>query len=200
MKRFKEVFFAAIALGALTLTLTLTSTGQAIAQGMKPMLVQIINTATNPVPVVPVISAADRVQLEIGSDPACNGSSRSFRRIFADGSVEQPFAVPAGKVLIITDLQGTVRRFADNMFPAGRIASLVVSVGTEPDQPRFAARAAITADAESSGIITVEAHSETGIAGGSNGLLCAGAAVLSHGGVNLASVDRASVQGFLIPE
>jgi len=201
MKRLKNVLVAAITLGVLTLTLTLTPTGQAVAQGSKPLLAQIVNTAVNPVPVAPVISAADRVHLEAGlNSPDCGGS-RAMRRILADGTIEQPFVVPAGKVLILTDMVGAVGNFQNQFWEVGRIASLSVEFQTEPDQPRLFAWTTITGDSEASRITVVEAHSQTGVAGGPNATVCAGAGILSlGGGQNIARVEYASVQGYLISQ
>ena len=111
MNTLKACLGAAAGLVVLTLTFTLTESGRAAAQGMKPLLVQVTNTAAEPVPVTTVVPAADRVLLEFRgcTNNACPESTVPLSRILPDGTVEDAFSVPAGRMLVLTDLEGIIR-------------------------------------------------------------------------------------------
>lgn len=99
----------AVGLGALATVLTATAAGPALAQGIKPVLSLIVNDARNPVPVRSVASdlthvgrpASEIVQLEFGAR-----SLPCFVRLAQAGTFETGcYAPPAGRTLIITDVQ-----------------------------------------------------------------------------------------------
>ena len=201
MKSFARSLIAAAGAVLLGLTLVLTSAGQAVAQGMKPILAVITNTTANPVPVLPIATAGDLVQLETfgALDPApCTGGAQPVRRLFPDGSIVAPFTVPDGKVLVLTDLSGIV---SENVpWSPGLIASLTASMGNGASLSRLSARAQLNADALASEIMPVSIHLENGVLGGGGAPVCISAAVLFSNGFGIAGVNSARIQGYLISE
>jgi hypothetical protein len=202
MNRFRTSLAAAAGVLALTLTLTVTDRGRVLAQGMKPLLVQIVNDASSPVPVAELRPAADRVQLqtEPGDGGVCEPSQRAVRRILSDGTSIPAFTVPAGKILVLTDLRGEVREEPNIPWTVGNVINLVANIGADFPNPRLIARAVITADTAASGLVAVDAHSQSGLYGGPGGPVCVGAVQsFPHGGAR-AEVEIAEMEGYLIPE
>jgi hypothetical protein len=200
MNRLKRTLVAAAGATVLALSLTVMGGGHAMAQGMKPLLVQIINTDTNPVPVTPVLGAADRVQLELQGGPSevCEDSSRDVRRVMPDGTTVASFSVPAGKILVLTDMEGVVS--PEVPWSAGRVASLTAFIRTPGlNIPRLTALAPLNADAVASETMSLTIHLQSGVFGAS-GAVCVSATTLFGGGFAVATVERAQLQGYLIPE
>ena len=183
--------------GLLAVTLALTTDGARVAaQGMKPILVQVMNTAAEP---VPVVSPVDRVLLQypaVESD-ACLGSAVPVRRLLPDGTRVEAFAVPPGKMLVLTDLQGLVVKHANLGWLAGDIA-FVHAAGMTSDGIR--AYGPVSADAVSNEIVAVSVHLQTGGVIGPNVPVCLGAGILDDGGFRLARVQEARLHGYLIDE
>lgn len=104
----------AAGVGLTAIVLTATGAGPAIAQGAKPLLTLIVNEASNPVPVQTVGSTlthlgrpvADLVHLRWVDTPEC------FKRLTANAVVDADcYQVPAGRTLLITDVQWQVVQF-----------------------------------------------------------------------------------------
>ena len=199
MKSFTRSIIVAAGTALLGLTLVLTGAGQAVAQGMQALLVKVTNTAANPVPVVPIATAGERVQLEvIGPQDPCSGGARAVRRLFPDGSIVSPFTVPEETVLVLTDLWGIISE--DIPWSEGLIASLTASMANEGTSSRLSARAQLNADAVTSAIMPVSAHLESGVLGGAGSPVCVSASVLFSNGFGIAGINSAHIQGYLIAE
>lgn len=185
-------------LSILTLSFTLTSAGQAVAQGMKPLLVHVINTAETAVPVT-VVGSHEPVQLALSfeDDTECSGGTRPVRRILPDGSIVAPFSVPEGKVLVLTDLDGVIDE--DVPWTVGHIANLSVSA-TGFTSALLRASTPITADAVSSRILSMSTHLQSGALIGAGNAICVSASAIQPGGFAIAGVVRSDMRGYLIPE
>lgn len=110
---------AVAAAGLLVLTLALTTDGARVAaQGMKPLLVQIMNTAAEP---VPVVSSVDRVLLreQLAPTGICPTATHEVQRVLPDGTFGGSFIVPPGKKLVLTDLEAIIRAQPALAFPLG---------------------------------------------------------------------------------
>jgi hypothetical protein len=198
MKTLKACFAAAAGLIVLTATLTLTDSGKAAAQ-MKPLLVQVTNTLAEAVPVRTVLPAADRVQLEYrgGSGEPCPSFASPVTRVLQDGTAVPDFAVPAGRLLILTDVVGVVRPGIP--WTAGFAA--VLNVGTNlPLGPVLRAYEPLTPEASSAEVAFVREHLQSGFNVGPNLNVCVSAG-LQHGfGGGTAQVVQARLIGYLIDE
>ena len=189
----------AAAAGLSVLMLGLNSDGsRALAQAMKPLLVQVVNTSTEP---IPVVSHVERIVLEMlpfPSDGDCP-YGHSVRRVLADGTFVQPFTVPPGKMLVLTDLQGIVLK--QSVWNVGEIAT--VSARADSSLPGVAIRASapVNADAALSNIVSVSAHLQSGGIIGPNLPVCVDTGVVFEGGaVRTARLQEARLHGYLIAE
>lgn len=194
---------AAAGLIVLTATLTLTDGGKAAAQQLKAQLVNVIvtNPVGQPVPVLTVLPAEDRVQLEWrgGSGGVCPSSVVPVARIFPDGTVVQNFAVPAGKMLVVTDVLGIVRT---GVVPwtAGFAAALSVRTDLSPSTVGVTAYEAITSAAVAAEMAVVREHLHSGVVFGPNLHVCVSAFMQHGSGFGVAEVTQARVTGYLIAE
>jgi hypothetical protein len=201
MNTLKACLGAAAGLVVLTLTFTLTDSGRAVAQGMKPLLVQVANTVAEPVPVTTVVPAADRVLLEfLGFEGnACPAQTVPLSRILPDGTVENAFSVPAGRMLVLTDLEGLIRPNTNVGWVAGEVGSL--NVRTNSTLRTFLrAYGPFTNEAVSMGMVFLSTHAESGVAVGPLSNLCVSATVNFPNGGGIAEVGQARVHGYLISE
>ena len=198
MRIFKRSLVIAGGLLILTLSFTLTPAGQAVAQGMKPLLVEVINTEETPVPVT-LIGGNEPVQLAVlfEDDEGCPGGTWPVQRILPDGSVVRPFSVPAGKVLVLTDLDGEIEE--EVPWEVGEIGHLSVF---PLDSGSLALRAStqLTADAVSQKIVSMSTHLQSGALIGSERAVCVGASTTEPNGFAIADVRRADMRGYLIAE
>ena len=162
MNTLKACLGAAAGLVVLTLTFTLTESGKAAAQGMKPLLVQVANTAAEPVPVTTVVPAADRVLLEFRgfTNSACPGSTVPLSRILPDGTVDDAFSVPAGRMLVLTDLEGIIRPGIP--WTAGQVGRLNVRLNSQSPRTFLRAYGPLTNEAVSEGMVFMSTHVESG--------------------------------------
>ncbi len=181
--------------------LTATNAGQAIAASAKPSLVEVINTSANPVPVTAGPTAADHVQLEyFFTEPGtteCPLGAEATQRIMPDGA-RTPFAVPAGKVLVLTDIEGEIRETAVP-FLEGEVGRLEALTGTG-DGLAVAASAQINAAAVQGRIVTMEVHLESGVIAAPGSVVCLRASAVTNSGSSTAGVRRARLQGHLMNE
>jgi hypothetical protein len=203
MNMLKTSVVAAVGVIVLALAFAISDGGRVAAQGIKPLLVQVINTVAEPVPVKPVVSAADHVQLQFQGavSEACPAGTLPVARILPDGTSVPAFAVPPGKVLVVTDLEGTIRE--DVPWSAGSVGAL--HVGIQPGiqasaRSLLAAFAPLNADAVSSAIVSMNVHSQSGVLIGPNHSVCVFATVIFSNGGGVADVNRVNLQGYLIPE
>ena len=109
-------------------------------------------TNTNPVPVTSVLPVANRVQLEFrgGSNDVCPENSSPVTRILPDGTLVPAFSVPPGKVLVLSDLEGIIRR--DGLWALGWVGSLLAGTDAGGLKTPLAAYSPLNADAVSSEI------------------------------------------------
>ena len=201
MNTLKACLGAAAGFVVLMSAFTLTESGRAAAQGMKPLLVHVTNTTAEPVPVTTVVPAADRVLLEfLGFEGnACPAQTVPLSRILPDGTVENAFSVPAGRMLVLTDLEGLIRPDANVGWVAGEVGSL--NVRTNSTLRTFLrAYGPFTNEAVSLGLAFVSTHAESGVAVGPLSNLCVSATVSFPNGGGIAQVQQARGHGYLISE
>jgi hypothetical protein len=199
MKTLKACLAAAAGLIVLTATLTLTGSGKAAAQSMKPLLVEVTNTIAAAVPVRAVLPAADRVQLEYrgGSGEPCASFGSPVTRVLPDGTTVPDFAVPAGRMLILTDVVGVVRPGIP--WTAGFAAVLNVGTNLSPS-PVLRAYEPLTPEAVSAEVAFVREHLQSGFVVGPNVNVCVSAG-LQHGfGGGTAQVVQVRLSGYLMDE
>jgi hypothetical protein len=184
----------------LTATLALTDGGKAAAQSMKPLLVQVTNTIAEAVPVRTVLPAADRVLLEYrgGSGEPCPSFASPVTRILPDGTLVPDFAVPAGRMLILTDVVGVVRPGIP--WTAGFAAVLNVATNQPPPAAVLRVYEPLAPEAVSAEVAVVGEHLQSGFVVGSQVNVCVSAG-LQHGfGGGTAQVVQARLVGYLIAE
>jgi hypothetical protein len=199
MKTLKASLAAAAGLIVLTATLTLTDSGKAAAQPMKSLLVHVTNTTAEAVPVRTVLPAADRVQLEYrgGSGEPCPSFASPVTRVLPDATTIPDFAVPAGRMLILTDVVGVVRPGIP--WTAGFVA--VLNVGTNlPLAPVLRAYEPLTPEAVSAEVAFVPEHLQSGFVVGPNLNVCVSASLQHGSGGGTAQVVQARLIGYLIDE
>jgi|EndMetStandDraft_3_1072993.scaffolds.fasta_scaffold18230_2 hypothetical protein len=197
----RNTYLGALAgLIVVTATLALTDGGKAAAQSMKPLLVQIVNTVQEPVPVATVLPPADRVLLEWrgGSGDPCPEFTLPLARILPDGTLVSNFAVPAGRMLVVTDVSGVVRQGAVP-WTAGFGAVLNVGKFTFPPHA-LRVYEPLTSAAVSAEVAFVREHLQSGFVVGPNINVCVTASVQHGSGGGVASVTQARVTGYLIAE
>ena len=199
MKNMLRITIVAAA-GLMVLMLALTTDGsRAVAQGMKPLLVQVVNTVAEP---VPVVSPVDRVVLRIQGGPptgVCPNFTREMQRLLPDGTFVQSFTVPAGKMLVLTDLVGIVRRQTNVPWSVGDVGAITAVFGSPPT---FAIRAhgRIDAGAVAADIVPVSVHLESGGVIGENFPVCLGESIIVENGFKAADLQEALLHGYLIAD
>jgi hypothetical protein len=181
--------------------LTLTDSGKAAAQSMKPLMVQIVNSVQEPVPVTTVLPPADRVLLEWrgGSGDPCPEFALAVARVFPDGTAVPNFAVPAGRMLVVTDVSGVVSEGAVP-WTAGYGATLTVGTNLVPSTLALRVREALTSAAVSAEVAFVQEHLQSGFVVGPNLYICLSAGVQHGSGGGVANVSQARLTGYLIAE
>ena len=199
MKTVKACLAAAAGLIVLTAMLTLTDSGTAAAQAMKPLLVQVTNTVAQAVPVRTVLPATDRVQLEYrgGSGEPCPSFASPVTRVLPDGTTIPDFAVPAGTMLILTDVVGVVRPGIP--WTAGFAAILNVRTNLSTD-PVLRAYEPLTPEAVSAEVAVVREHLQSGFVVGPNLNVCVSAGLQHGSGGGTAQVVQARLLGYLVAE
>lgn len=197
----KTCLGALAGLVVLTAIFTLTDGGRAAAQGMKPLLVNVINPVQEPVPVLTVLPAADRVLLEWrgGSGDPCPATALALARTLPDGSIVQNFAVPPGKMLVVTDVSGVVRQGAVP-WTAGFAAVLNVRTDVAPSALTLRSFEPLTSAAVSAEVAFVREHLHSGFVVGPNLHVCVSASVQHGAGGGVAEVTQARLTGYLIAE
>ena len=183
MTTLKHSLVAAAALIALALAFTLIDSRRAAAQGMRDL------------------PASDRVFLEYrpGTTSAvCPQGTLPVSRIFPDGTVVPSFTVPAGRMLVLTDLEGVVR---ENIpWTVGWVASLDALMASDPSRLLLRASGQVNSAAASGGTLPVSEHLQSGVVVGANLDVCVRAIVTFANGFGVARVSQARLQGYLISE
>ena len=189
-----------VAAAALTiLVLTFTDGGRVAAQGMKPLLVHVVNTVAEP---VPVVTAVERVTLRNqGGAPTgvCPDFTREVQRIMPDGTSIQSFTVPPGKMLALTDLVGIVRRQTNVPWSVGDVAAITVLSGS-PAASAIRAHGRVDAGAVAAEIVSVSVHLESGGAIGQNLPVCLAESIIVENGFKAADLQEALLHGYLIDQ
>jgi hypothetical protein len=191
---------AVATVGSMVLMLALSTDGaRAVAQGMKPLLVQITNTTAEP---VPVISAVDHVLLLMQSGAPtgdCPDFAHEVRRVLPDGTIVAPFTVPPGKRLVLTDLQAVVREQFNVPWSVGDIASVDAFVGSVSSTV-IRAFGPVNGDAVANKIVYASVHLQSGGVIGSNSAVCLAQRIDIPSGGKAARLQQARLHGYLIAE
>ena len=186
------------AAGLLVLVLALSDGGRVAAQGMKPLLVQVMNTAAEP---VPVVSAAERVVLRTQGGPpsgVCPNFAREVQRILPDGTVLQSYAVPPGKMLVLTDLEAFLQQRQGLPWSAGDVASVSTFFGTNVGSTVIHAYGPLTAEAVSAEVVAVSNHLQSGGVIGPNYAVCVAAGISRANGGYATDLAVARLHGYLL--
>ncbi|WP_157898867.1 hypothetical protein [Luteitalea pratensis] len=184
----------------MVLTLALTTDGARVAaQGMKPLLVQIMNTAAEP---VPVVSSVDRVLLreQLAPTGICPTATHEVQRVLPDGTFGGSFIVPPGKKLVLTDLEAIIRAQPALAFPLGGVARIDAFTGPTTLSRVISAQGQVNADAVFAGVIPVSEHLQTGGVIGSDLPVCLEEYVLISNGGHAAELQEARLHGYLIDQ
>ena len=187
-----------VAAGLLVLLLALTTDGARVAaQGMKPLLVQVVNTVAEP---VPVVSPVDRVVLRIQGGPptgVCPNFAREVQRLLPDGTAVPSYTVPPGKMLVVTDLVGIVRRQTNVPWSVGDVATITAFFGSLTSYA-IRAHGGIDAGAVATDIVSVSVHLESGGVIGENFPVCLAESISVENGFKAADLQEALLHGYLI--
>jgi hypothetical protein len=130
--------------------------------------------------------------------PSC---SVGTTRVFPDGSKDtSAFVVPTGKVLILTDIDGTIKE--DIPWAVGDAVHLTALVKGPSNQEAVAFTASLVLSSESanSGITVVSSHSQSGGLVGAGTTLCLTASWARPTSGGAANVGMAHLHGYLINE
>jgi len=118
-------------------------------------------------------------------------------RVFPDGT-RQGFVVPAGKVLVITDLEGEITKKPGGAWPVGGIGYLIANITGAVENQTLRARTQITADTD---IASMALHLQSGVVADSGAVVCLRASVVTSTLVGAANVGNAvQVHGYLIAQ
>ncbi|MGH9795174.1 MAG: hypothetical protein ACRD5G_10400 [Candidatus Acidiferrales bacterium] len=201
MNRIRRYLACVTGVGLLAFVLAITPAGPAIANSMKPLLVEVVNNAAAPVPVTATRFVADRVVLAgtFVPSPICTGPV-NLVRVFPDATADTlPFVVPAGKVLVITDVQGKIEESVP--WAAGEIGLFRVVITDGTQQTHFEVHGEVSSNvAASAGLLVVDTHFQSGRLAGSGMSICVGAGVSSGTTGKAALAIGAEVQGYLIDQ
>jgi hypothetical protein len=102
MRKFLTHLGIVAGIGTAAFAISLTSAGQAVAQGIKPILVQVINTSAEAVPVTGIVRVANvtGTPLETRDVAARNAFSQQIR-LDVTGIATADFTIPPGKRLVV---------------------------------------------------------------------------------------------------
>lgn len=190
---------AVAAAAVLVLILALTDGGRVAAQAMKPLLVQVMNTAAEP---IPVVSPVERVVLRGQGGPptgVCPDFAREVERVLPDGSTVQSFTVPAGKMLVLTDLEAVVEMRQTLPWSAGDLASARAFFGNV-GATAIHAHEALTPEAVAAEVAAASTHLQSGGVIGGNFAVCLSVGITRKHGGYAADLAEARLHGYLIAE
>lgn len=133
-----------------------------------------------------------------GRGPCTTDLGVPTNRVFPDGS-EEVFVVPAGKALVLTDLEGEITKKLSAAWPIGSVGHLTARLTGAVENQVVRARAQINADAVSAGIAAMELHLQSGVVADSGAAVCLSASVVYSTGVSSANVGTdVRLHGYLI--
>jgi hypothetical protein len=189
MKRLASSLFVSTALLVLTFA---SSTGQASGT----------TTTSNADQLSTTVAAEDFVTLErrlTAVRGACTSElGLPVNRVFPDGTREL-FVVPAGKALILTDLEGEITRNLAAAWPVGSVGLLTATITGAVANQTVRARTQINANAVSAGIATMNLHLQSGVVVDSGASVCLRALVVYSTGFSTANVGTdVRLHGYLI--
>ena len=119
-------------------------------------------------------------------------------RVFPDGT-QEAFVVPAGKALVLTDIEGEITKKYNAGWPIGSVGLLTATLTGAFANQTVRARTQINADAVSAGIATMNLHLQSGVVVDSGGSVCLRASVIYSTGVSSANVGAdVRLHGYLI--
>jgi hypothetical protein len=133
-----------------------------------------------------------------GRGPCTDDLGVPTNRVLPDGTRES-FVVPAGRALVLTDLEGEITKKYNAAWPVGSVGLLTATVTGAVANQTVRARTQIDADAVSAGIATMKLHLQSGVVADSGASICLGAAVVYSFGFSSANVGAdVRLHGYLI--
>lgn len=149
----------------------------------------------------PATAPEDYVTLERRFDSTrgpCTSVGVPTNRVFPDGTRES-FVVPAGKVFVLTDLEGEVTEKYGAAWSVGTIGMLTAVLTGGISNQYVRARTPLDADAVSAGIATTKLHLESGAVADSGAAVCLSAVVIEKMGFRTADVGTdVRAYGYLV--
>ena len=106
--------------------------------------------------------------------------------------------MPAGRLLVITDLEGIIRPGIP--WTAGQVGGLNVLINSQFPRMFLRAHGPLTSEAVSAGMVFMSTHAESGVVVGPLLSICVAANVSHPNGGGAADVGQARLQGYLISE
>jgi hypothetical protein len=207
--RFILVTAASIALTA-GIAVSLTAADSAVAQGvLRPVEALIVNTDSKPVPVTVVgtrmhlgVPLADHVMLAASTVASDCGSAKSFQRLQPDGTVvDGPFIVPAGRSLVVLDVDAVIVAKNAGNFTNGRtvLATIMPPSQVPTGVFMFQMTNGVTITNEITSAVAVSSTLGAGVVFGAGQQVCIRGDIRGFGGGFLdADVSNAMVRGYLI--
>ena len=193
MKQFASSLLVSTGLLVLVIALIAGNTGQAFGAP----------NASNTAQLSATVAADDLVMLQRRftsiRGQVCTGElGVPTNRVFPDGTQEL-FVVPAGKALVLTDLEGEITKNLSAGWPVGSIGVLTATLTGAVANQTVSARAQINADALSAGIVTMKLHLQSGVVVDSGASVCLRAFAVYSTGVSTAHVGAdVRLHGYLI--
>ena len=147
-------------------------------------------------------AAEDRVVLERRFEatrgPCTADVGLPTNRVFPDGT-RALFVVPAGKVFVLTDLEGEITEKYNAAWSVGAIGILTATLTGAVANQHVRARAPLDANAVNAGIATVKLHLQSGAVADAGATVCLSGVVVEKMGFVTANVGTdVRVYGYLI--
>ena len=158
--------------------------------------------ASNTAQLSATVAVDDLVMLQrrftSGRGPCTGELGVPTNRVFPDGTQEL-FVVPAGKALVLTDLEGEITKNLNAAWFVGSIGVLTATLTGAVANQTVRARAQIDGDALSASIVTIKLHLESGAVADSGAAVCLSAIVVEKMGFRSANLGTdVRVYGYLI--
>lgn len=208
-RRFLPVTAASMALAG-GIAVSLTGADPAIAQGvLRPVEALIVNTPATPVPVTVVgtrthlgVPLADHVMLAGAGQSAECGSAKAFRRMQPDGTpADVPFTVPAGRSLVVLDVDAVIVGRNSGTFPIGTtvLATIMPPSQVQTGVFMFQMTSGVTITTAGTFAVAVSSTLGAGAVFGAGQQVCMRGDIRTFGGGFLDGVvTNAMVRGYLI--
>ena len=190
----KQALSLLVSTGLLVLVFALTAGNTGQASG--------VPNASTTAQLNATVAADDLVMLQrrfaAGRGACTDALGLPTNRVFPDGTQEL-FVVPAGKALVVTDLEGEVIKNPQAGWSTGSIGVLTATLTGAVANQTVRARAQINAEALSGGIVTTKLHLESGVVADSGASVCLRASVVHSNGSGTAYVGTdVRLYGYLI--